>query len=79
MDIASETIENILPLGYKSWGELMMDPSDKDGMQYITIHVLHISLGSCRHFFVVYLNTLFENISLNDFLSLDKTFQSLIV
>ncbi|CAG2197850.1 unnamed protein product [Mytilus edulis] len=31
VDIASETIENILPLGYKSWGELMMDPSDKDG------------------------------------------------
>ncbi|XP_052059664.1 uncharacterized protein LOC127700287 [Mytilus californianus] len=54
VDIATETIEDILPLGFKSWGELMMDPSDKDGIhlrswpiygmyQPDSIHVINVA------------------------------------
>ncbi|XP_052061734.1 mesenchyme-specific cell surface glycoprotein-like [Mytilus californianus] len=54
VDIASETIEDILPLGYKSWEKLMIDPSDKDGInmrswpiysmyQPDAIHVIYVA------------------------------------
>ncbi|XP_063441782.1 mesenchyme-specific cell surface glycoprotein-like isoform X2 [Mytilus trossulus] len=54
VDIATETIEDILPLGYKSWEKLMIDPSDKDGInmrswpiygmyQPDTIHVIYVA------------------------------------
>ncbi|XP_076112999.1 uncharacterized protein LOC143080825 [Mytilus galloprovincialis] len=54
VDIATETITDVLPLGYKSWEKLMIDPSDKDGInmrswpiysmyQPDAIHVIYVA------------------------------------